>query len=446
VTSLINPEAPSTFDWWVGTWLPWPAAGKGFFSTVNEPSVANSGKFVFETGNWYGSFSTNDGTSFITNHPSANPFTTFPASDGGFCCDQTAIYDPSRDLLFWLLMYVNDASRNRLRLAITSPRSIPAGGVPTWFFYDFTSDGISGIPAGDWFDFPDMALGTNYLYVTSNMFGIANPQPFKRTLIMRLPLDALATGAGFGFNYFADSSHASFRAAQGLGTTAYWGAHNSTSSMRIFRWSENSGTIFWDDVGVNAWSNAGRLCPGPAGCASNWCGDLDSRITGAALGKIPYSDEGVLTFMWSASQGGSFPFPYQDVARFRTSDRTLIDQPIIWNSTAAWAYGNIAPNIRGDLGVSIFFGGGTSCQDHVIGIIDEYNLAPGTFIIANASNTGNVTRSGDYLGCRPHWPDGLNWIASGFSYQSALGGYVAPNYDLFGRDRDSNALRRNWGN
>ena len=165
------------------------------------------------------------------------------------------------------------------------------------------------------------------------------------------------------------------------------------------------------------------------------------KILGAAVAN------NVITVMWSASQGGSFPFPYVDVARFSESDRTLLDQPIIWNSNFAWIYPAVAPNTRGHLGISIFLGGGTcpTCfPSHVIGLIDDFAGPPGQFFITQTSSQGpNQNLWGDYITVRPHTPDGLTWSATGFTLQG--GGDDAnavPQYVLFGRQRDSNAVNR----
>jgi len=59
-------------------------------STTEEPSIAQVGNTAFMTGNWWAARSLNGGRTFDY----VNPYTAFPASFGGFCCDQTTIYDP----------------------------------------------------------------------------------------------------------------------------------------------------------------------------------------------------------------------------------------------------------------------------------------------------------------------------------------------------------------
>ena len=118
--------------------------------------MANSGSIVFRTGNWYAALSVDDGNAFSL----VDPFATFPADDAGFCCDQIAIYDPSRDLIPWLLQHQQNAIRNRLRLAVAKGLDTVQSGTASWSYCDFTPDGTFGL-TGQFFDFPNMSLGAN---------------------------------------------------------------------------------------------------------------------------------------------------------------------------------------------------------------------------------------------------------------------------------------------
>ena len=62
--------------------------GAGHGSLTNEPSVASNGVGVLETWNWYAARSTNGGSTFSY----IDPYTQFPPSYGGFCCDQVVVY------------------------------------------------------------------------------------------------------------------------------------------------------------------------------------------------------------------------------------------------------------------------------------------------------------------------------------------------------------------
>lgn len=90
-------------------------------STVNEPSVAANGNFVFYTGNWYAARSTDGGSSFSY----VNPYTDMP----NFCCDQDVIYDPIHGIFIWYRQDRSDANGvNYFRLGISNDNAA------TWTF------------------------------------------------------------------------------------------------------------------------------------------------------------------------------------------------------------------------------------------------------------------------------------------------------------------------
>ena len=86
------------------------AATSASTGTVCEPTAASSGADLLVTGNWFASRSSDAGQSWQF----VDPETMFPASMGGFCCDQVALYEPSRDLWIWLLQYRTDATGTNL--------------------------------------------------------------------------------------------------------------------------------------------------------------------------------------------------------------------------------------------------------------------------------------------------------------------------------------------
>jgi hypothetical protein len=417
------PKAPEDFEFERNQDLGFGAPA-GFTSNIGEPSAATKGNVVFQSGNWYGALSTNGGNNFSF----VNPFTgPFPPVDGGFCCDQIVIYEPSRDALFYLQQYIADAGGNTHRI------NVDQGGDGTFdCSYDFTPQNLDR-PDGDWFDFPELTLGTNSLYHTSNIFDQTNPFA-QAAMISRYPLDQIASCQGFDFSFFVATNRFSFRATHGAGNTVYWGAHSTTRSMRIYRWAESSGTIFWDNRGISAWSSATGTCPGPDG--RDWCGRADGRILGA------YVANGVIGFMWNAAQGGGFAFPHVQIARFRESDRTLIDQVQIWNPELAWQYPSVGVNTSGDIAGTILWGGGNFFPNCAAWIADDVNsgtLAPlETYAVVNSNSGPTGNRSGDYLASRPHWPDFTNsWIGTCFSLQGGGANRNArPRYAWFGRERD----------
>ena len=64
-----------------------------------SPSVANRGKYLLETGNWFAAKSSDNGSTWAY----LDPYTLTGAPN--FCCDQQVLYEPSRNRMFWELMY-----------------------------------------------------------------------------------------------------------------------------------------------------------------------------------------------------------------------------------------------------------------------------------------------------------------------------------------------------
>jgi len=394
---------------------------------IAEPQAATNGPVVFYTGNWFASFSTDGGASFTF----VNPYTQFAPLDGGFCCDQTVIYDPTRDLMIWQLQYAQSPSTNKgsYRTAFAPPASVPSAG---WCVYEW-NPGSFGLGKGLWLDFPHVALSSNFVWYSANIFQINGP--FQQSVIWRIKLDEAATCATLNFNFFLDTTFTFTMVDGGATDTMYWAVHNSTSSIRIYQWAEADSTPRPPtDITHSAYPNGTRVCPGPDGL--NWCGRADGRIlTG-------WKNGGEIGFMWNAAQGdgdlGTFPFPYVHVARFTaTTTPALIDEPIIWNNNGAWIYPAVAVNDNGGIAGTLYFGGGTEFPTMTALILDDLTSAappPWEVYGVVASESGTDRLWGDYFSSRrrPDWPN--TWVITGLQ--------VSPErqpkawYVWMGRERD----------
>ena len=74
------PNAAGTFSLYRATS---PGPYSPATSTIAETSAGAAGPVVFMTGNWFGAYSTNNGSTFSY----VNPFTQFASLDGGFCLE-----------------------------------------------------------------------------------------------------------------------------------------------------------------------------------------------------------------------------------------------------------------------------------------------------------------------------------------------------------------------
>jgi len=387
------------------------AATSELTSTICEPATAANERQLFMTGNWFASSSTDAGATW--SH--VNPFTRFPASAGGFCCDQVVLFNPAHRIWIWLLQYSQASNgENIFRLAISREATFGS-----WYYWDFAPRGVNAAWAGNWFDYPDMAFTSAQLFVTFNMFKGNN---WQRAVVFRFPLATLASGASLGYRFWATTSNGSIRLCRGPGATMYMGSHNSTSQLRVFQWPDSATGLTWKDVSVRPWSAGAYSAPGPGGV--NWLNRLDPRITGAWVGA------GTIGFMWSANRDSTHPLPYIRVVRLRESDKARIDEPDIWSQSSAWAYPAAAANAQGAVGFTAFYGGGTRHPGHVVGV----RTATGwETTLTRTSSHGPPDQSwGDYLTCAPHHGNGAQWVASGYTLQGGTSRRnIEPRYVRF---------------
>ena len=376
-------------------------------SLANEPSVANRDKLIFYTGNWYDVRSLDGGSTWTY----IDPFKDMH----DFCCDQDIVYDSTHHIFIWYRLGTFDSNgENRFRLGISSDTS-------NWLFYNISPRNFNGTWSHQFWDYPQLALSNKYLYITSNMFDQSGK--LLRTIISRWSLQDLSVGqSNVSFSYYSDKSLFNFTPVQGATDTMYWASHVSNSRMRIFRWSDTESAITSYDREIPAWTSSSDVtmsCRGPD--SNDWCGRADSRILGGWL------SHGTIAFMWMASAGNGFPWPYLNAAKFRLSDMTYLESPYLWSPDHAWMYGSVSPNSRGDLGIVAFYGGGKINPSLAIGISQNSNnnnndtsqlqsawkMEP----VMRGTNGPSQNDWGDFLRIRPYSGSVVNWVASGYALQ-----------------------------
>lgn len=395
-------------------------------SSVGEPSIANNGREILVTGNWYGTRSLDNGATWEY----LSPYNYFPPAAGGFCCDQVVLYDPSRDLTFWLLQYAEAGNTNVLRLAVKRGATL---GNSVWHWWDFQPVQVNNAWTNLWFDYPDLGLSNDYLYMTSNAFV---GEDFARAVVFRLPLDQLEAGGSLDYNVWSTTQNGSIRCAQGARDTMYFASHNRLDQMRVWTWRENDAQASMNNVNVSAWNEGSYVARGPDN--RNWLSRADGRITGAWVGN------GLLGVMWTANSRGSRPNPHVRVVLLRENNKQRLSEPDIWSSTSAYAYPAACPNDRGHVGITLFMSSSSVAPSHVVGIMDDISF-PGWSLqgTRNGTNGPSDQKWGDYLTCRRHSPDGLSWIATGFTLQGGTDRRnVEPRVVHFGRQRDARAVGR----
>lgn len=401
----------------------------GQTSTVGETSVANNGNQILLTGNWYATRSLDGGNSWAHMSPS----TFFPHADDGFCCDQTLIYDPGRDITIWVLQYsvLDGTGTNTLRVAVKRGRTLNNND---WEFWDFSPEGVNPAWSGEWFDYNHAALSENFLYVGSNVFREI-PEAFTRSVILRIPLDDLAAGQNLDFDFFSTTDNGSLRCTQGAGRVMYFAGHNSNSQLRLYRWPEEADDVDMLDIDVTAW-NAGNYDAAVPG-SPNWLSRADPRITAAWVGR------GQIGFMWTVDSQANRPFPFIRTVRIDEESLDLVDEPDLWHSQTAMAYPAAAPNRHGDVGITLSAGGGALHPSMVVGAWDDAQGGWRLALTERGTNSPGDGKWGDYNACTAKSPDCLTWLASGFTLQGgSLRQDIEPRIVHFGQQRFDTAARR----
>lgn len=421
-------------------------ATRNIAGTVCEPSVAVSKRNeVLYTGNWFAALSRDGPEQLIY----VNPSRALPEDDFEFCCDQVALYDPRHDLMIWFLQYIQDGSSNIIRIAVAhgeeDTKNIDTNGI---HFYEFSPQSVLG-RADEWFDYPDLALGRDHLYITTNSFATkgtrtTSDDTFARAVILRLPLDELETYSDVDPTFFETERSFSLRPTQGAqGGTMYFGGHDFSafgSKLEVYTWPEGGTRLTRTSVEIDDWSDDDYSSTCLDG--NRWLDRTDPRITAA------WASGDRVGFAWAAGRDQSFPEPHVRVALIsmggQGGDR-VVAQPHIWNEDFAFAYPAAATNEDGVAGLSICFGGGGTGDGRnpgmAVGVLRE---APGgsfSWELAQAIEGTNGPFQGtwgDYLAVRPHGADLKTWVATGFALEgSGAAFHIVPRFVHFAFDAPS---------
>jgi hypothetical protein len=424
------PQAAGTLQTFRSSVLAPPA---GYSSSVNEPSQGVGGKNVFYSHNWYAARSTTGGASWVY----TNPF----ADMADFCCDQDVVYDRGRNLMVWYRQGIYNvapapAGQNRIKIGVST------NGGSSFCTYTLTPTNINAAYTNQWFDYPQLALSNDYLYLTSNMFNAADV--YQRTILMRFSLDTMAACASTPFNYWTTTT-GTMGTVQGATETMYLGTNINNTTFRVYTQPEATTALSFVDKTVPAWD---AITNGnPAVCTLttpvvNPCARSDSRVSGGWVAK------GTIGFFWNARQG-VLAKPYANAVAMTEAGKSILGgaagRPYIYNSSYAFQYASAAPNARGDLGVVVGQAGGSIYPRPVIGIEDDFTAAPPpwSLVIAASGTTWNQPKWGDYFRARSAGPSQTYWSASGVT-ATTISGVVTyqPRFFEFGRGRDIGSFNR----
>ena len=397
-------------------------------ATVGEPSVSVNGQVVFFTGNWYAAMSSDGGQTFQF----IDPNNEFPAPNANttFCCDQVVQYIKKIDTFVWLMQYGPSTGDNIQRLAFAKTADVVQG---KWRLFDITTQMI-GSP-GAFMDFPDLAVGANSLYVTTNVFAADNT---VGSAVVRIPISSIDSGAVTA-QRFLSMSLFSFRVAQNCDTTAFFAAHQDTSTLTVYSWGEGQASPTPTSIGVAGWMGQnGYQSRTPDG--RRWLDRADPRITGATMTASATGPE--VWFAWSVDQGSSnLSNPFVQIARIDATNLTLIENINVFDANEDIAYGALATNANNEVGISYAIGGGVMFPSHAVGILTgtRKDVVAATGARGPKDPQTGKGEWGDYLTIRPVFPDRILFAATGLSLQGSEDGSnqdATPDFVIFGRADD----------
>lgn len=366
--------------------------------TVGEPAVAASTTTMMVTGNWYASRSGDGGRTWAM----LDPFTEFPADRGRFCCDQLVAYLPRQRRWVWLLQYEQVGAANIFRLAVS--HTAQHG---TWHWWDVTPSDLVASWTDVWFDYPDLAVSDEHLWISFNQYDTNDR--WKRAVVLRYPLSELASAAPITRRHWASTAVGSLKLVSGAGP-AMWFAGNDVArrSLRLFEWPDASDSVTSWTIPVTAWDDRDYQSTGPGGAP--WLARADDRITGG------WRAGGRIGFLWSSGRTPGRPQPYVRAVTLDEQSLAVVAEPDLWSANGAWAYPAAAPSTSGRIGLSAFYGGPTH-PAHAVGVLDQTANTWATATTATSTHGPLQGKWGDYVVCRRHPTRRTSWIASGFTLQ-----------------------------
>ncbi len=435
-TNPSSAQAPGDFTVFKQSLVNSTCSGCGQAS-INEPTVANDGKVAVETSNWNIAYTlhANRGSVPWLNQ---NPY----AFSSGFCCDQMVTYDPGRDVFLLLqLDYAGEGvASNGLALSVAS------GKTPTsWCTYKFA--GAIGGGATDTPDFPKIAVANNNAYLTWNDY--PPNSGFTQSGLARMPLDSLASCAGFSYNYLNRSTEFTFALSQANSSLDqfYWVSNwfldgtTSGSNMRIFWWPENSGSYFGVTRGINPYTFGNVSCGSP-----NWCSRLDPRYEGVVITRAEYRGQANSAFAGDtlleiATSAGPSGFSngknYVVYNYFKLNALSYIGNDQTYSTTTNFAYPGCGVNKYDHVGCAM--ADGTNAPGGLIVLQDDVNPTQPWGYNFLVGGINGASGWGDYIVTSPFNP-GVGPFQTILWNQGVSG--VQPYYIVWGRARDANGYNR----
>jgi len=404
-------------------------------SNLWETNTASSGDVILFTANWDAAFSVDRGQTFTEISPGA--LMAGVSADPGqsaFCCDQVVQYVPQIDRFIWVIQsnVVTARDENEYRIIFASPSDIKSsnGAILGWYSYDLTSK-IFNVP-GSWLDFPEIAVGSNYLYMSFDVKGGAND---GKAILARFPLSSFSgaeVGPGAGGEFLLVNQFW-VRPVQNTGNQGIFATEQSLSKIRLIAWEGNSIRIVDSDILTIPTVNQSSIVPGGSdnspGGPQDWLRP-DTKWGTHIYGATQAGNQ--IWLAWNAARTYNIPqyltmFPQSHIegAVLDATSLRLIRQFVIYNNDFAFAYPMLATSSNGDVGITFAAGGGTKQVHAGIGFLTD----PMVFTTVETGTNPSNGAGGHYMGIRPT-PDAPCFATAVFDGETGAGRAF---YVLYGR-------------
>jgi hypothetical protein len=418
-----------------------PAKG----STLAEPAAANNSRRVFAAGNFnHAEVSTNGGSTWAD-----VPLPPGPAAAPIVCCDHDVVIDDASRVTFHSTLYINAA-------VTTGAVRIFVRRVPPLADCSYTVEGpiANRLP-----DYPHIGLTKRFVYLSTNNVGAAGG--FAR--MTRFNLDQMANCVVTAFTTFSQSfaifGQRVWVPGEGANNieTMRWGQRDNAAIFRIFSWSEAAAAPVQSTRLISIANSADPDCRGGVG-NFDFIRSIDTSLAGFGLRTTTApganGGPGVFAAYWNASADAAHTQGHIHAAVFDLSSLTLLAQPHVFNSNFCFGFPMVTANKRGDIGISLAFGGraggGGSAAQGAVGIDDEFTAGLGSFqtLFLTASGTHNRSdgRYGDYFTIHAYeacekWFTATNYARLGLGTLIAS---INSRYIEFGRNQSFRCYRAHF--
>src|SRR5205823_4145288 len=150
--------------------------------------------------------------------PWSTPKVVFPGTTADFYGDQSTIWVPQTKRFVWAMLHLPaGAALRQLRLAYTTSGDMRSSQGQVWTWLDIDPS-LFGLTTS--FDYPQLAVGENFLYVTLHQ---GSGQNVVGVVILRIALRDLEAmdEHSVGIQYFTSTSSSNFGMVQRCGSRAF---------------------------------------------------------------------------------------------------------------------------------------------------------------------------------------------------------------------------------